>query len=243
MSAFDLTGKIVLVAGASSGLGRESAIRLSEHGATLIITGRNEKRLKKTFEALTGVGHQYLVADLTIASEREKLADAVPKLNGVVYSVGTTSIIPTGFITEEKLSEVFKSNFESVVMLNERLTRKKKLAKGNCSVVWISTVSTQYPFIGGALYISAKAAVEGYSRVFAAEMAPKGIRSNCLRPGYVRTPLTAATEEISKNIAEKIEEKQPLGIGQPEDVANVVVFFISDAAKWITGQNLILGGG
>jgi NAD(P)-dependent dehydrogenase (short-subunit alcohol dehydrogenase family) len=243
VNPFDLTGKDILVTGASSGLGRQIAIACSEQGGNIFLTARDEKRLDETYSNLKGEGHKIIQADLRHDEEIENLVISLPKLHGVVYSVGTSTILPTGFLTREKFHESFESNFNAVVLLNERLVRLKKLTRNECSVVWISSISIQYPFIGGGLYVSAKAAIEGYSRVFAAEMAKKGIRSNCIRPGYVKTPMTDATEELSKEAVRKIEEQQPLGLGTPEDVANTVVFFLSDASKWITATNLILGGG
>jgi NAD(P)-dependent dehydrogenase (short-subunit alcohol dehydrogenase family) len=243
MNAFDLTGKNILITGASSGLGRQAAITCSRHGANVFLTGRNRKRLEETRKLMDGENHSIIAADLTNDTEIEGLVFVVPKLNGVVYSVGITSIVPAGFIDREKIEETFKANYESVVLLNERLFRMKKLERDNCSLVWLSSISTQYPFVGGGLYVSTKAAIEGYSRVFAVEAAKKGIRSNCLRPGYIKTPMTNATEELSSEVVGKIEEKQPLGLGTPEDVANTIVFFLSDASRWITGTNLIMGGG
>lgn len=243
MNAFDLTGKKILVTGASSGLGRQAAITCSHYGAQVFLTGRNRGRLQETIDMLEGQGHAVILADLASDDDIEELAASLPKLNGVVYSVGITSILPTGFIDRQKLDDVFRVNFDAVVLLNERLLRLKKFERDNCSLVWLSSISTQYPFIGGGLYVSTKAAIEGYSRVFAVEAAKKGIRSNCLRPGYIKTPMTNATEEISSGVVDRIEERQPLGLGTPEDVANAIVFYLSDASRWITGTNLIMGGG
>jgi len=124
---------------------------------------------------MAGEGHSIMVADLLSDENIESLVSGLPALNGVVYSVGISKILPAGFLTRENIRESFDSNFTSVVLLNERLLRMKKLLRDKCSVVWISSISTKYPFIGGGLYVSSKAAIEGYSRVFAAEMAKKGI--------------------------------------------------------------------
>jgi NAD(P)-dependent dehydrogenase (short-subunit alcohol dehydrogenase family) len=240
---FDLTGKTFLITGASSGLGKQTAVTVSECGGEVYITGRNKQRLEETFNMLKGKNHSQIIADLTKEEDINALVDELPKINGVVFSVGISNILPISFVNADNLSEALKTNFESVVLLNSRIFRKKKIVRDAGSIVFISSISTQYPFIGGALYISTKAAIEGYSRALAVEMAPKGIRSNCIRPAYVKTPMTDATEDLSKDIVKKIEQKQLLGIGDPEDVANTIVFFLSDASRWITGSNLILGGG
>ena len=244
MNAFDLTGRTILVTGASSGLGRQCAITISEYGGNVIITGRNKERLEETFRMLKKGDHHSLIADLTDKNGISSLTDGLPKLNGVVYSVGISELSPARFITEEIITKTFKISYEASVLLTSRLLGKKKLMKDACSLVFISSISTRYPFVGGAMYISAKAALEAYARVLALELAPKGIRSNCISPAFVKTPMLDETaKDYSQEAVKKIEERQVLGLGEPEDVANTVVFFLSDASKWITATNLILGGG
>ncbi len=243
MNAFDLTGKKILVTGASSGLGKQSAITLSNYGAQLFITGRNTERLQKTFDQLEGDHHSQIIADLTDLDQINKLVEAMPKLNGILYSTGVSSIIPAGFVKPEELDRVMEANFKTTVNLNTAILKKKKIEKGG-SILFITTISTTYPFVGGSLYVSSKAALEGYARVLTLELAQKKIRINCLRPAFVKGPMLDDTEkQLSKEIIEQIDAKQPLGLGKPEDVAHAVVFFLSDASKWITGTNIILGGG
>lgn len=244
MKAFDLTGKRILVTGASSGLGRQCAITISQYGATAWITGRNEERLMDTYHQLSGTGHQLILADLTAEKERQSLVEQLPVLNGIVYSTGISDLSPARFIKQEDISRTFDISFSASVLLTSQLLARKKLQNNACSLVFISSISTRYPFVGGAMYISAKAALETYARVLALELAPKGIRSNSINPAFVKTPMLKDTaENYSKEAVEKIEERQPLGLGEPEDVANTVVFFLSDASRWITATSLILGGG
>lgn len=244
MTAFDLTGKTILITGASSGLGRQCAITASNHGATVFITGRNQQRLLETYDRLSGTGHHWLLADLTLDMDIDTLIRQLPQLNGVVYSTGISDLTPARYITAEDISKTFDISFNASVLLTSQLLAKKKLEKNACSLVFISTISTRYPFVGGAMYISAKAALESYARVLALELAPKGIRSNSISPAFVRTPMLDDTaEKYSNEAVRKIEEQQLLGLGEPDDVANTVVFFLSDAARWITASNLIVGGG
>jgi NAD(P)-dependent dehydrogenase (short-subunit alcohol dehydrogenase family) len=244
MNPFDLTGKSILVTGASSGLGRQCAITASNHGASVIITGRNQQRLLETYEQLSGSGHHWLLADLTIEMDIDTLVRQLPQLNGVVYSTGISDLSPARYIKAEDIAKTFDISFNASVLLTSQLLAKKKLEKNACSLVFISTISTRYPFVGGAMYISAKAALESYAKVLALELAPKGIRSNSISPAFVRTPMLDDTaEKYSNEAVKKIEEQQLLGLGEPEDVANTVVFFLSDAARWITASNLIVGGG
>lgn len=244
MTVFGLTGKTILVTGASSGLGKQCAITASEQGASVIITGRHEERLQDTLGKLSGTGHKMFIADLTVQNDISTLVDQLPELNGVVYSTGISDLAPARFIKSEDISRTFNISYNASVLLTSQLLAKKKLVKNSCSLVFISTISTKYPFVGGTMYISAKAALESYARVLALELAPKGIRSNSLSPAFVKTPMLDDTaEKYSDEAVRKIEAQQLLGLGEPEDVANVVAFFLSDAARWITASNLILGGG
>lgn len=244
MNPFELNGKTILVTGASSGLGRQTAITASEYGARIIITGRNEARLKKTFGLLHGEGHMQVVADLTLQSDIDRLVAETPTIQGLVHSTGISDLSPARFITKDVISETFRISFDAAVLLTAGILGKKKLAKGNSSIVFISSLSTRYAFIGGAMYISAKSALEAYARVLALELASRGTRVNCVAPAFVRTPMLDETaEHSSQSVVEKIEKLQLLGFGDPVDVANPIVFFLSDASKWVSGTSLVLGGG
>lgn len=241
---FDLTGKTILVTGATSGLGRQCAITASKLGATVFITGRSLDRLLDTYNNLSGTGHHRVPADLTQQQDIANLVAQLPSLNGVVYSTGISDLLPARFIKEEDIAKTFNISFNASVLLTSELLAKKKLEKNACSLVFISTISTKYPFVGGAMYISAKAALESYAKVLALELAPRGIRSNSISPAFVKTPMLEDTaEKYSDEAVRKIEAQQLLGLGEPEDVANTVAFFLSDAARWITASNLVLGGG
>ena len=244
MNAFDLKGKTVLVTGASSGLGRQTAITASEYGARVVITGRNEARLNETFQSLCGGGHQQIIADLTIQADIDRLVATLPVLDGLVHSTGISDLSPARFITEAVIAKTFRVSFDASVLLTAGILGKKKLAKGSSSIVFISSISTRYPFVGGAMYISAKAALEAYARVLALELASRGTRVNCIAPAFVRTPMLDETAgNFSQEAVDKIEERQLLGLGDPVDVANTIVFYLADASKWVSATNLILGGG
>jgi len=244
MNAFDLTGKTVLVTGASSGLGKQTAITASEYGARVVITGRNAARLEETYQLLHGEGHLQFLADLTIQADIDRLVAGLPVLDGLVHSTGISELSPARFITEAVISRTFRISFDASVLLTAGILGKKKLTKSNSSIVFISTISTRYPFVGGAMYIGAKAALEAYARVLALELAGRGTRVNCIAPAFVRTPMLDETaENFSREVVDKIEQRQMLGLGDPTDVANTIVFYLADASKWVSGTNLILGGG
>lgn len=244
LQEFQLTGKNILVTGASSGLGRQTAIQASKDEAKLIITGRNLSRLQETFRQLEGNNHLMIPADLTHEDELNHLVDAVPPLNGVIFSTGVSILKPVRFLESADIAENFSIGFKAPVLLTSRLLAKKKLVSGNCSLVFISSISIKYPFVGGSMYVSVKAALEGFARVLALELAPKGIRVNCVAPAFVKGPMLEQTQEAtSEETIQQIKARQPLGLGDPVDVANAIIFFLSDASRWITATSLILGGG
>jgi len=244
MNAFDLKGKTVLITGASSGLGKQTAITASEYGARVVITGRDAARMDETYRSLQGEGHLQFPADLTIQADIDTLVAGLPMLDGLVHSTGISELTPARFITKEVISKTFRISFEASVLLTAAILTRKKLTKGNSSIVFISSISTRYPFVGGAMYISAKAALESYARVLALELASRGTRVNCVAPAFVRSPMLEETaENFSREVVGKIEQRQLLGLGDPVDVANTIVFYLSDASKWVTATNLILGGG
>jgi len=241
--AFCLEGKNILITGASSGIGREVAVRVSLSGASLIITGRDIEKLQHTADALSGNNHRIIQADLTRNEDISRLVDQLPDLDGIVHSAGITGHLPAKFISEGDISAYFNINYNAPVILTGSIIKKKKL-RNKASIVFLSSIATKYPYFGGSLYGSTKAALEAYSRVLALELAPKGIRSNCISPSFVKTPMVeGAAETISSEVIEKFEKMMPLGFGEPGDVANAAIYLLSDASRWVTGSNVVLGGG
>lgn len=242
-TAFHLTGKTIFIAGASSGIGRQIAISVSQMGGTLVISGRNEERLNETLSQLEGTGHSIAAADLLNEEQRLQLVSALPKLDGVVYCSGVVKAFPIKFLSQEKIDETLNINYESPVLLMAGILKAKKLNAG-ASLVFLSSISSQHPHKGGAMYSGAKAALESFSKVLALELYSKHIRSNCISPAMVKTEMyDTAEKDVSKEIMDAHVAKYPLGVGTPEDVANTAIFLLSDASKWITGINITLDGG
>jgi NAD(P)-dependent dehydrogenase (short-subunit alcohol dehydrogenase family) len=242
---FDLSNKVVLVTGASSGIGRQTAISVSEMGARLVITGRNEERLAETLAKLKGDGHLSLAGDLLATDFIESLVDFCPALNGVVHCAGILHPYPIRFISAKEINDMFGINYQAPVLITARLLKKKKTADG-CSLVFITSISgTHRPYYGGALYAGSKSALESFSRVLAIEHAAKKIRSNCLSPAIVKTPIF---DEYMGGVADQqnvdaYEKKYPLGFGEPVDVANAAIYLLSEASRWVTGTTIFLDGG
>lgn len=242
-TAFYLNDKTILVTGASSGIGRQTAINIAKLGGTLIITGRNETALKETFSLLEGEGHIMLTADLTDEKQIETISSKTPKLNGIVLNAGVSAPFPIKYLTNKKIEQTFSINFNATVLLMATLLRKKAI-KNEASIVFVSSISANFPSKGGAMYGSSKAAIENFSKVLALELSHQKIRSNCVAPGMVKTKIYDNVENvISKEAMDKHIAQYPLGVGFPEDVANSIIFLLSPASRWITGSSIIIDGG
>lgn len=241
---FSLVGKTVLVTGASSGIGADTAVECSKMGATVIVTGRNEERLRQTFDCLDAsfsAKHQMIVADLTDEKSIANLVDQIEILDGLVNNAGVNRVKPVTFIKQEDLDYVFQSNTWAAVNLTRMLCKKKKIQK-NGSVVFTSSVSAFFNAPGRALYAGSKAALTAFMRSFAVELADKGIRANAVHPGLVATNMMTDNlneEEIKNNLKE-----YPLNrFGKPEDVAWAIIYLLSDASSWVTGTSMVIDGG
>lgn len=243
MDFVSLTNKKILITGASSGIGQDTAVLLSQLGAQVIIHGRNVERLQATFDRLVGEGHQQVASDLTDDANVEALIRSLPPLDGLVHCAGIIYPHPIKFITRANINEAMNANYVSAVLLTSGCARLKKLARG-CSIVFISSVSTAHPYRGGALYVSSKAALEAFSRTVALEMSNLKIRSNVLAPALVRTPIYYESEAANPDGAmAEIVKNYPLGIGDTLDVGNMIAFLVSDNSKWITGDTIKMDGG
>lgn len=243
MTPFHLNNKTILITGSSSGIGQQTAVNISKMGGTLILTGRNSENLNHTLSLLEGSGHQIISADLLKENERSQLIEQLPMLDGIVHSAGTVNPYPIKFIDQNKINETLNINYEIPVLLMAGIMRKKKI-NSKASVVFLSSISGQHPHKGGALYASSKAALEAFSKTLALEGFLQGMRSNCVSPAMVKTPMyEVAVQGMSKEMMDEHVKQYPLGVGYPEDVANAIIFLLSDASRWITGINITLDGG
>jgi NAD(P)-dependent dehydrogenase (short-subunit alcohol dehydrogenase family) len=243
MSPFELNGKTILVTGASSGIGRETAICIAKMGGTLILSGRNKERLSETMAALAGSGHAIIPADLLEEEQIDRLVDEVAQLDGIVHSAGIVRPFPIKFIGKRQIDELYNINYTAPVLLNSKLFKRKKI-NDEASIVFMSSISSQFPHKGGALYSGAKSALNAYCKVIALEYAAKKIRANYISAAMVKTPLFDEAEKaISKEMMDAHGSHYPLGFGEPEDVAHAVVFLLSSASRWITGTGIVMDGG
>lgn len=240
---FSLVGKTILVTGASSGIGKAIAIECSKMGATVVISGRNEQRLEETYKQLIGPNHQLIVADLNSELGIQNLLINTPSLNGMVHCAGLTKTTPFQFATKEVLDEVMNVNFYAPGEITRNALKGKKMQK-NSSIVFISSVSGVYcSAVASSIYSASKGAVNGLVKGMALDLAPKGIRVNCVNPGMIDTNIfnegTISQEQLDED-----KKRYPLKrYGRPEEVAHAVIYLLSDASGWVTGTNLKIDGG
>jgi NAD(P)-dependent dehydrogenase (short-subunit alcohol dehydrogenase family) len=239
---YSLEGKTILITGASSGIGRRTAIECSKMGATLVITGRNQERLNDTLSSLEGEGHLTFAGDLTEDVDMEALMEQLPPLNGVFFCAGVTDTTPAKFIDEDKIERVFSINIKSPMLLTKWLVKKKKI-QASASLVYMSSYGAEVVTPGLGIYAASKGAVNSFMRTIATELSARKVRANSIMAMMVQTELIETLGSLSKEDIEKDEAKYPLGYGKPEDIAFAVIYLLSDASKWVTGSIIKMDGG
>lgn len=238
---FSLEGRRVLVTGASSGIGRQVAISCAAMGASVVLSGRDEARLNETLEQLAGSGHQCIVANLVEQEHIDRVAAGAGEVHGVVHAAGIAKLAPFRMISAKHLDEVMNINVRAPLLLTRGLLGKRAILPG-ASIVFVGAIASEIGPVATTAYAASKAALLAAARSLAQEVAKQQVRANVISPGYVRTPLLEELGRTGARIDELLEHV-PLGLGEPEDVANAVVFLLSDASRWITRSLFIADGG
>jgi NAD(P)-dependent dehydrogenase (short-subunit alcohol dehydrogenase family) len=239
-SPFSLEGLTILVTGASSGIGRATAVLCSGMGAKVVLTGRDQSRLAETMAGMYGDGHGIYGADLTNMDERNALVDSLPAIDGCAFCAGAAELVPVRMVSERHFTAMMDINFTAPVMLTQRLLYRKKL-RDHASLVYVTAITDRSSPIATAMYSAAKGALTAFSRTVALEHAKQGMRANCVAPGYVDTPmLTKLKSTVLSN--EKVD-LTPLGSVAASDVANGMVYLLSPASRWATRSALVIDGG
>lgn len=236
-----------MVTGAASGIGRATALLLSEMGAKVLLVDINEKSLLKVKNECRGET-DFLVLDLTDAEAiktevKEKVA-TFGKLNGFVHCAGLPYIAPLKVVNSEKTEKLYKLNTYAAIELAKVCSSKQVYAGEAGSFVLISSV---YGLVGSAAnvgYAMSKGAIVAITKSLAMELVGNGIRVNCVAPGFIKTPMAKKVDGMmDESYDERLNALHPMGLGAPEDIANAILFLFSDMSKWMTGAVMNVDGG
>lgn len=244
---FSLSGKVVLVTGASSGLGRATAEACARVGAKVVLSGRDPQRLVETQEACGGTSHPVFPADLgepnAVNTLIRSIAKQVGPLSGMVHSAGIHSLKPLRFLRASDITEMLSVNAVAGVMLVRAISMKGAHEPG-ASLVLLSSVMGRVGQPGAVAYCMSKGALEAAVRAMALELAHEGIRVNCVAPAMIDTPLASRVlQTMGSELSAAVVKMHPLGLGKPEDVAAAIVYLLSDEAQYVNGTSLVVDGG
>lgn len=244
----DLTGKHFLVTGASSGLGRQTCITLSQLGARISLIARNENRLEETVSLMDGDGHSAFLFDVSAVDEIEDLIKRVVeksgKLDGFVHAAGIGTSKPLSMTKHDFMQEMMTIHVYSFIELT-RVMAKKKNSNDGASIVAISSASTISSNKGQVAYVAAKGALDRAVKPIAIELGEsRKIRANTINPGWVKTNMYYShLKELGQERMDEILTSSFLGAAEPEEIVNTIAFLLSDASTKITGQNIVVDGG
>ena len=246
---FSLKDKVIIVTGASSGIGRQSAIACSLSGAIVMLFGRDIARLNETLRQMKDPQkHEIFAFDLcdfdAAAKTVKDISKRVGKISGLINCAGISTTLPINAVSVEKMDHFFKTNVLGGLNLTKQVVGSSCFSKEGGSIIFISSVMGVVGAKGKTLYSMTKGALASAAKSLAVELASRKIRVNAISPGVVSTPMSrSAVYSRNKEALDFVRSQHPLGLGEPEDVANACVFLLSDASKWITGTNLIVDGG
>lgn len=245
----DLNGKLILVAGASSGIGEACAKLLAENGSRIILVARSKDKLDDVKKSLKGNGHAVYAYDFSNLEGIEKFIEDVVseqgKLDGLVFSVGQSSERPLKSIKPEYMSNLMKVNFLSFLELIRIITSRKCYNTNSFSVVAISSVSALFGNQTKTAYAATKGAMDASIRCLAKELHSKNIRINAVNPAFVRTAIFEKHLETVGEAEDALDilKRQYLGIIEPEDIAKTTAFLLSNASRFMTGLSVPVDGG
>lgn len=235
---FIIEDKNILITGAASGIGKAVVKNLINYDNKIIAVDKNINGLNQLKEEICSDDLKIVKKDI---KEKEDIINSVGfTLDGLVNCAGIIKLIPFRSITEKNIREITINNYESSVLLTSGLIKKRKIKSGS-SIVFVSSIMSLVGTQINSLYAGSKSAIVGITRTLALEMAKEKIRVNSISPAFVETPMLDFIGQFID--IEENKKDHPLGFGTPEDVANAIVFLLSDASKWITGINLIVDGG
>jgi len=242
-----LAGQRILVTGASSGIGRTTAIMLARCGAQVIITGRDQQRLALTLSELQGDHHlarefNFDGGDGIVEFLKDITAREQP-LSGMFHAAGVELVRSIKLTKAQHVEQVFSSSIHSALAL-ARGAALRGVMQDKAALLFMSSVSAQSGQAGMAVYAAAKAAIDGMVRSLAVELAPRGMRVNSIAAGAVHTEMHARmVNGLAENALQAYADRHPLGFGDVQDIAQVAAFLFSDAGRWVTGATWAVDGG
>lgn len=240
---YSLEGKTILITGASSGIGKSAAIECSKMGANVIITARNGTKLSQLMNELEGNSHRMVLCDLSNEADIDKMVEELPEVQGLINNAGYTKILPVQFINTEAINDIFQVNTVAPMLLLQKLLKKKKIKKGASIVFTSSLAGLGCCTVGNSMYSATKGAISAFIRCVALELAPKNIRVNAVCPAMVDTGILSSGTITEEQLAIELNNYPLRRFGKPTDIALAMVYLLSDAASWVTGDNLVIDGG
>ncbi len=243
----DLTGRTILVTGATSGLGRATALYLSRLGARLYITGRDRARLDETRAALCGDAHVAEPLDFSDLDAIEPWVSALTAdhgpLDGAVHFAGQIAVVPVKAMATARIEDVVRINLSSAFVL-ARAFRKRRAHRPGAGLIFISSVAARKGMKGQSLYGATKGALISATKALSIEFVADDIRVNCIAPALVPTEgVDASNRAVDAAHAQALADAIPLGLGTPDDVAGAAAYLLADTGRWITGTILTPDGG
>lgn len=244
---FSIEGRIILVTGASSGIGRQVAIWLSTQGAKIILVARNAARLNETLKSMQGGDHIIepfdFLDDADVSVWLKSISKKIGLLDGLVHAAGIQDPKPIRASNTRHWETLMATNVTSAFSLIKAF-RQKGVCSQESSIVLLSSVMAKVGQPALLSYCASKGAIESMVHAAALELAREGIRVNAVAPGVVKTEMLESLESlIGGNSMQEIEKKHPLGLGNPLDVAYAINYLLSPASRWVTGTSLVVDGG
>ena len=245
---FSLDGKTIVVTGASSGIGQQCAITCSQMGAKVVLMARNEQRLAATLSQMDREGHLSVSIDLTdfeaLKEKVKEIVTAVGPIDGLVNCAGISTTLPLKLMDTQKMEDFFQTNVFSAIELTRHFCQMGNVKKEGACIIFLSSNMALTGENGKSLYSMTKGALLSAVRSLACEYARRKIRFNAISPGAILTPINQDLPHMKDPEARAaLEAKHLLGLGETSDVANACIYLLSDASRWVTGQNLVVDGG